>query len=194
MCCVDVAVDPMTVFPPAPPWDPSPSGAPWPKPRTDEAAFIAPGAIVLGQVWLQAGSSVWYGAVLRGDLEAITVGAHSNIQDGAVLHCDAGEPLVLEEFVTVGHRAVIHSARVGRGCLIGMGAIVLNGVTIGPGSIIGAGAVVTKSVPERSLVLGTPGKIIRDVTLGEAEGLIHHAQAYESLAQAHAGKGRDLGF
>jgi carbonic anhydrase/acetyltransferase-like protein (isoleucine patch superfamily) len=159
---------------------------PFPQPDTAAAAFIAPGATVMGQVHLMAGSSIWYGAVLRGDVEGIHIGPHTNIQDGAVLHCDPGEPIILEEYVTVGHRAVIHSAHVDRGCLIGIGAILLNGVRIGAGSIIGAGAVVTKSVPPRSLVMGVPGKVIRAVSDEEAEGLIHHAQEYETLALAHA--------
>jgi len=161
---------------------------PWPRPDIDQAAFIAPGAIVLGQVQLQSGSSVWYGAVIRGDLECITVGAYTNIQDGAVLHCDPGEPLVLEDYVTIGHRAVVHSAYVEQGCLIGIGAIVLNGVRIGQGSLIGAGAVVTKSVPPRSLVMGVPGKVVRELSEAEAADLIIHAQQYEQLALTHASK------
>ncbi|MEY2977865.1 MAG: gamma carbonic anhydrase family protein [Prochlorotrichaceae cyanobacterium] len=162
---------------------------PWPQPDLSAAAFVAPGATVLGHVELCPGSSIWYGAVLRGDLERIQVGAHSNIQDGAVLHCDPGEPLILEAYVTVGHRAVIHSAYIEQGCLIGIGAIVLNGVRIGEGSIIGAGAVVTKSIPPRSLVMGVPGKVVRSVEAAQAEGLIHHAEEYEKLAQAHAVQG-----
>ncbi|MFZ4664964.1 MAG: gamma carbonic anhydrase family protein [Prochlorotrichaceae cyanobacterium] len=170
------------------PFDWATDSAPWPRPDIDQAAFIAPGAIVLGQVQLQPGSSVWYGAVIRGDLECITVGAYTNIQDGAVLHCDAGEPLVLEDYVTIGHRAVIHSAHVEQGCLIGIGAIVLNGVRIGQGSLIGAGAVVTKSVPPRSLVMGVPGKVVRELSEAEAADLIVHAQQYEQLALTHASK------
>lgn len=161
-------------------------GLSWPPADIAQAAFIAPGAIVLGNVHLATGTSVWYGAVLRGDVERIEIGAYSNIQDGAVLHCDPGEPTILEDHVTVGHRAVIHSAYVERGCLIGIGAIVLNGVRIGQGSIIGAGAVVTKSIPPRSLVMGVPGKVVRSVEDSQAEGLIRHAVDYEKLAQAHA--------
>lgn len=166
----------------------------WPDPNTTQAAFVAPTATVLGQVHLQAGASVWYGAVLRGDVERIEVGAHSNVQDGAVLHGDPGQPTVLEEYVTVGHRAVIHSARVERGCLIGIGAIVLNGVTVGAGSIVGAGCVVTKDVPPRSLMIGIPAKRLRELSEAEAAELIEHAQRYEKLAQVHAGTGTDLGF
>ncbi|MEB3210926.1 MAG: gamma carbonic anhydrase family protein [Leptolyngbyaceae bacterium] len=166
----------------------------WPNPDTARAAFIADTATVLGHVVLQQGASVWYGAVLRGDVEKIVVGAFSNVQDGAVLHGDPGQPTILHDYVTVGHRAVVHSAEIGRGTLIGIGAIVLDGVTVGEGCIIGAGAVVTKDIPRRSLVVGVPGKPIRTLTDEEAEDLIHHAQKYEALARAHAGTGNDLGF
>jgi carbonic anhydrase/acetyltransferase-like protein (isoleucine patch superfamily) len=173
---------------------PAAQNSPWPDPNITQAAFVAPTATVLGQVHLLAGASVWYGAVLRGDVERIEVGAHSNVQDGAVLHGDPGQPTVLGDYVTVGHRAVIHSARVERGCLIGIGAIVLNGVTVGAGSMIGAGCVVTKDVPPRSLMLGIPAKRLREVSDAQAAELIEHAQRYEKLAQVHAGTGTDLGF
>ena len=158
----------------------------WGTPDIAAAASIAPNAIVLGRVSLAAGASIWYGAVLRGDVEQIHVGAHTNVQDGSVLHCDFGEPTVLEDSVTVGHRAVVHSARIGYGSLVGIGAIVLNGVTVGAGSIIGAGAVVTKTIPERSLVLGVPAKVVRTLSEAEVSHLIDHAQWYEQLALAHA--------
>lgn len=148
----------------------------------------------MGHVTIHAGVSVWYGAVIRGDVERIVLGPSSNIQDGAVLHGDPGQPTLLDAYVTVGHRAVVHSARVGRGCLIGIGAVILDGVEIGPGSIIGAGAIVTKSVPERSLVVGVPGKVVRPLSNKEVDGLIEHAQHYEKLALVHAGKGTDIGF
>lgn len=166
----------------------------WLPPDLSQAAFVADNATVIGRVTLATGASIWYGAVVRGDVEAIVIGACSNIQDGAVLHGDPGKLTVLEDYVTVGHRAVIHSAHIEQGCLIGIGAIVLDGVRVGTGSIIGAGAVVTKDVPERSLIMGVPGKIIRPVSDAEAAGLIEHAQHYEKLALAHAGKGTELGF
>jgi carbonic anhydrase/acetyltransferase-like protein (isoleucine patch superfamily) len=171
-----------------------PQSPPWPTPDLSKAAFVANTATVLGHVTLQEGCSVWYGAVLRGDVETIQVGALANVQDGAVIHCDPGLPSVLEDYVTVGHQAVIHSAHVERGSLIGIGAIVLNGVRIGTGSIIGAGAVVTKDVPPRSLVMGVPGKVIKTISADQAEGIIEHAKKYHQLALAHAGKGTDLGF
>ena len=166
----------------------------WPPPDLSQAAFIAPNATVIGQVNIGIGASVWYGAVVRGDVEAIEIGAGSNVQDGAVLHGDPGLPTVLETWVTVGHKAVIHSAHIESGCLIGIGAVVLNGVRVGSGSIIGAGSVVTKDVPARSLVVGIPGKVIRTLSEAEAQALIEHAKKYEQLAHLHAGTGKDLGF
>lgn len=163
-------------------------------PELSSAAFVAPGATVIGQVSLATGSSVWYGAVLRADVETIQVGEYSNIQDGAVLHGDPQQPTVLEAYVTVGHRAVIHSAYVETGCLIGIGAIVLNGVRVGAGSIVGAGALVTKAVPPRSLVVGIPAKVVRAVSEAEVADLIEQAKKYHQLALAHAGKSDDLGF
>lgn len=163
-------------------------------PDLSEAAFVAHNATVIGRVTVGRGASIWYGAVVRADVEEIRIGASSNIQDGAVLHGDPGEPTLLEDYVTVGHRAVIHGAHVERGCLIGIGAIILNGVRIGSGSIVGAGAVVTKDVPPRSLVMGIPGKVIRELPETEAADLIKHAQKYEQLALVHARKGTNIEF
>lgn len=148
----------------------------------------------MGSVHIAAGVSIWYGAVVRGDVERIEIGECTNIQDGAILHGDPGKPTILEDHVTVGHRAVVHSAYVESGCLIGIGAVVLDGVRVGTGSIIGAGAVVTKDVPPKSLVVGVPGKIVRQVTDAEAAELIEHAERYKKLALFHAGKGTDMGF
>ena len=166
----------------------------WPPVDSSRAAFVAANAVVIGHVDIQKGASIWYGATIRGDVETIRIGACSNVQDGAVLHCDPGEPIVLADYVTVGHRAVIHSATIGAGSLIGIGAIILNGVTVGEGCIIGAGAVVTKDIPPHSLVMGVPAKVIRPLTDEQVEGLIAHAQHYEKLALVHANRGTDLGF
>lgn len=166
----------------------------WSPPDYSLAAFIAANATVIGTVTIARGVSIWYGAVVRGDVEEIVIGAGSNVQDGAILHGDPGEPTILEEYVTVGHRAVIHSAYIERGSLIGIGAIVLNGVRVGAGSTVGAGAVVTKDVPPRSLVVGIPGKVVRELSEEEVHHLIEHAQRYEQLALVHANKGNDLGF
>lgn len=166
----------------------------WPRPDLSAAAFVAPNATLVGDLIIHPGASIWYGAVIRGDVERIEIGAHSNVQDGAILHGDPGEPTVLEDYVTIGHRAVIHSAHIETGCLIGIGAVLLNGVRIGSGSIIGAGAVVSKSVPPRSLWIGIPAKPLRDIRDHEAADLIEHAKKYEKLALVHANRGTDLGF
>ena len=165
-----------------------------PCPDLSFAAFVAANAVVIGWVKIAAGVSIWYGAVVRGDVEQIEIGECTNIQDGAILHGDPGKPTILEDHVTVGHRAVVHSAYIERGSLIGIGAIVLDGVRVGAGSIIGAGAVVNKDVPPRSLVVGVPAKRLRDISDAEAKELIQHAQRYEKLALVHAGIGTDLGF
>jgi carbonic anhydrase/acetyltransferase-like protein (isoleucine patch superfamily) len=166
----------------------------WTSPDFSPAAFIAPNAVVVGSVKIAAGVSIWYGAVVRGDVERIEIGESTNIQDGAILHGDPGLPTILEDHVTVGHRAVVHSAYIERGSLIGIGATILDGVRVGTGSIIGAGAVVTKDVPPFSLVVGIPGKVVRQVTETEAADLIEHAKKYQKLALVHAGKGTDIGF
>ncbi|MEM9449980.1 MAG: gamma carbonic anhydrase family protein [Cyanobacteria bacterium P01_E01_bin.6] len=167
---------------------------PWRVPDTTRAAFIADTATVMGTVLIHQGASIWYGAVVRGDVERIEIGKSTNVQDGAILHGDPGKPTILHDYVTVGHRAVVHSAEIGKGTLIGIGAIVLDGVTVGEGCIIGAGAVVTKDIPARSLVVGVPGKPVRTITDNEAEDLIQHALKYETLAHTHAGTDSDLGF
>ncbi|MEY2985324.1 MAG: Carbonic anhydrase [Cyanobacteriota bacterium] len=149
------------------------------------AAFVAPNATVVGNVQLGLDSSIWYGAVVRADLETIKIGQGTNIQDGAILHGDPGIVTVLEDWVTVGHRAVIHAAHVETGALIGIGAIVLDGVCVGAGSIIGAGSVITKNVPPRSLVMGVPGKVIREVSDAQGQDLLDHARHYVRLARAH---------
>ncbi|GAX39430.1 hexapeptide repeat-containing transferase [Tolypothrix sp. NIES-4075] len=166
----------------------------WSSPDISQAAFVAANAVVMGSVNIAAGASIWYQAVVRADVESIEIGECTNIQDGAILHGDPGFPTILEDYVTVGHRAVIHSAYIERGSLIGIGAIILNKVRVGAGSIIGAGAVVTKNVPPLSLVTGVPGKVLRQVTQAEAAELIEHAQRYQKLALVHAGKGTDIGF
>lgn len=166
----------------------------WLPPDLSRAAFVASNATVIGEVEIATGASIWYGAIVRGDVERISIGQSTNVQDGAILHGDPGKPTILEDYVTVGHRAVIHSAVIEQGSLIGIGAIVLDGVVVGAGSIVGAGAVVTKAVPARSLVVGIPAKVIRSISDDEAIGLIDHARKYEKLALVHAGKGSDRGF
>lgn len=166
----------------------------WSEPDLSRAAFVAANATVIGEVKIAAGASIWYGAVIRADVERIEIGECTNIQDGAILHGDPGKPTILEDCVTVGHRAVVHSAYIERGSLIGIGAVILDGVRVGAGSIIGAGAVVNKDVAPRSLVVGVPGKCIREISEPEAAELIAHAHRYEKLALVHAGKDTDIGF
>ena len=135
-------------------------------PTVEAGVLVAPGAVLAGDVRLAADVSIWYGAVLRGDLRAVTVGARSNIQDGTVIHVADDGPCEIGADVVVGHRAVVHACRVEDACLIGMQSTVLDGAVIGAGSVVGAGAVVTpgKIIPPRSLVLGTPGKVVRQLT------------------------------
>ncbi len=166
----------------------------WSPPDLALAAFIAPNAVVIGSVTVAKGVSIWYGAVVRADIERIEIGERTNIQDGAILHGDPGLPTILADHVTVGHRAVIHSAHIEQGSLIGIGAVILDGVRVGAGSIIGAGSVVTKDVPPRSLWVGVPAKPLREVNEAEAAELIEHARHYEKLALVHSNKGTDLGF
>lgn len=167
---------------------------PWPSPNLARAAFVAPNATVIGDVELGEGASIWYGAVVRADLEKIVIGDRTNIQDGAILHGDPGLVTVLEADVTVGHGAVIHAAHIERGCLIGIKAVILDGVRIGAGSIIGAGSLINKDVPPRSMVLGVPGKRFKEVSEERAAKLLEHAQAYYKLALVHAGKSMETGF
>ncbi|MDJ0514787.1 MAG: gamma carbonic anhydrase family protein [Trichodesmium sp. MO_231.B1] len=166
----------------------------WSPPDLSKAAFVADNATVMGKVEVGIGASIWYGAVVRGDVEKIIIGDHSNVQDGAVLHGDPGIPTVLEDCVTVGHQAVIHSAYIERGCLIGIGAVILNGVRVGAGSMIGAGSIVTKDVAPSSLVVGVPAKKVRELSEEETADLLEHAERYEKLALVHGGKGTDIGF
>lgn len=151
--------------------------------KIHQDTFVAPTAAVVGDVTIGAGSSVWYHAVLRGDMAPITIGENSNIQDGCLLHVAEGFPLLIGNYVTAGHGAILHGCTVEDGVLIGMGAIVLDGAVIGEGSIIGAGALVPegKVIPPRSLVVGLPGKIIRQLDEAKAAELIAHAENYVNL-------------
>ncbi len=138
-------------------------------PQIDDTAWVAPNATVIGRVRLGAEVGIWYSAVLRGDLEDITVGPRTNIQDGCVLHADPGFPLTVGAGVSVGHNAILHGCTVGDDVLVGMGATVLNGAVIGEGSLIAANALIPEGaqIPPGSLVAGVPGKVRRE--LGEAE-------------------------
>jgi len=150
------------------------------QPKLGKNVFIAKAATVIGDVTLGAHSSVWYGAVLRGDINRIVVGHHSNVQDNAVLHLADHFPCILGNWVTVGHSAIVHACKVGDECLVGMGAVILDGAVIGKQSIIGAKALVTQGtkIPPGSLVLGAPAKIVRKLTKEERAGLKWWAQKY----------------
>ncbi|OIP85378.1 MAG: gamma carbonic anhydrase family protein [Rhodobacterales bacterium CG2_30_65_12] len=147
-------------------------------------AWVAPDANVIGKVVLAPGSSVWFGATLRGDNEPITVGARSNLQDNVVCHTDPGFPLVVGDDVTVGHKAMLHGCEIGAGSLIGMGATILNGARIGMGCLIGAGALVTegKEIADGSLVIGSPGRVVRALDEAAREKLLQSAAQYRANA------------
>lgn len=149
--------------------------------------FIASTAIVTGDVTLAPGVNVWFGAVVRGDVAPITLGANVNLQDGAIVHCDFGFPLVVEAGVVVGHAAVLHGVRVGADTLVGIGAKLLSGTDIGAGSVIAAGAVVPPGliVPPRSLVMGVPGRVVRAVTDDELARTKMISARYLEMAQKY---------
>jgi carbonic anhydrase/acetyltransferase-like protein (isoleucine patch superfamily) len=150
-------------------------------------AFIAPGAAVMGDVSLGADASVWYGAVLRGDMDAIVIGAETNLQDGTIVHVDHGEPCSVGRRVGVGHRVILHGCTVEDECLIGMGSVLLNGVRIGTGSVVAAGAVIPEGmqVPPGSLVMGVPGRIVRSVDAALTQRIADTWSHYVAQARAH---------
>lgn len=158
------------------------------RPVLDPTAWVAPNATVAGDVTLGASTGIWYGTVVRADMERIAIGARTNIQDGSTLHADPGFPLVLGEGVSVGHRAVLHGATIEDDVLVGMGAVVMNGARIGAGSIIGAGAVVPEGmqVPPRSLVVGLPAKVRKELGEEALDGIRLNAAVYVDLAAQHA--------
>lgn len=160
---------------------------PLPIPQIAPTAWVHPAATVVGDVTLGADVSVWPGAVLRGDRDAIRVGAETNVQDGAVLHCDPGLPCVIGKRVTIGHRAVVHGAVVEDGALIGIGAVVLNGAVIGEGALVAAGAVVGegKVIPPHSLVVGVPAKVLRPLNEEQRERVARGYKTYVELKERY---------
>ena len=157
-------------------------------PSVDESAWIAPSATVIGAATIAARVGVFYGAVVRADTSTISIGEGSNLQDGVVVHADAGFPATVGSGVSVGHRAVLHGCTVQDGCLIGMGAVVLNGAVIGAGSMVAAGAIVLEGaqIPPGSLVAGVPGKVRRQLTGEERAGIVDNARRYVALTHDHA--------
>ena len=157
-------------------------------PRVDPTAFVADGCTVVGDVELGPGASLWYGTVVRGDVNHVRIGARTNVQDNSVVHVTGGtHPTVIGEDVTVGHRVVLHGCTVHDRCLIGIGAIVLDGAEIGPDAMVGAGALVPPGmkVAPRTLVLGTPARVARRLTDAEVEHLRASAAHYVEYADAH---------
>jgi carbonic anhydrase/acetyltransferase-like protein (isoleucine patch superfamily) len=154
-------------------------------PDVADTAWVADSAQVMGQVSLAAGSSVWFGATVRGDTDAITIGEGTNIQDGSVLHADVGQPLTLGRHVTVGHMVMLHGCTIGDESLIGIGAIVLNGAVIGRNCLVGAGSLVTegKSFPDGSMIVGSPAKVVRQLTPEQMDGLRQSAKHYMANAE-----------
>ncbi|HEV7406327.1 MAG TPA: gamma carbonic anhydrase family protein [Chthoniobacteraceae bacterium] len=156
-------------------------------PRVHPSVFIAPGATVVGDVTIGEESSVWFSAVVRGDINSIVIGARTNIQDGAVVHLDSIYGTQIGDYVTVGHRAIVHACKIEDEVLVGMGAIVLDGAIVGAQSLIGAGALVTggKVIPAGSLVLGSPAKVVRALTAEERGDLKRWAERYVTLSRRY---------
>ena len=156
-------------------------------PQLDPQSWVASNATLIGQVSLAAGSSVWFGAVLRAEAEPIEIVAGSNIQDGVTIHVDPGFPARVGTGVTVGHNAVLHGCTVEDDSLVGMAAVVLNGASIGAGSLIAAGAVVPQGavIPPRSIVAGVPGKVRRDLSDEEVSNIRTNALMYQELVKLH---------
>ena len=146
----------------------------------DDEYWIAPNAVVLGNVILKKNASIWFGATLRGDNDPITIGENSNVQDGSVLHTDSGSPLTIGDNVTIGHRAMLHGCTIGDNSLVGIGSIILNGARIGKNCLIGAGSLITegKEIPDGSMVMGSPGKVVREIGADHAKVLVGSALGY----------------
>jgi len=146
----------------------------------DGVYFVADTATVIGSVHLKNNASVWFGAVVRGDNDLITIGENANVQDGSVLHTDAGFPLTLGSDVTIGHQVMLHGCEIGDGSLIGIGSVILNGAKIGKGCLVGANTLITegKEIPDYSMVLGSPGKVVRTLSPEQAANLGMNAKAY----------------
>src|SRR5579872_4618158 len=158
-------------------------------PEIAEGCWIAPDAVLVGKVRLLRGANIWFGAVLRGDNEWITIGANSNVQDHSVIHADPEQPVVIGRGVTIGHRVIVHSARIGDDTLIGMGAILLNRARIGAHSLVGAGALVTedKSFEDGKMILGAPAKAVRDLSQEQMSAIEMSAAIYVANAARYRG-------
>ena len=159
-------------------------------PQIHETAYVAEGAQVIGDVILKADSSIWYNTVCRADINRIVIGERTNIQDSSVIHLENDQGVLVENDVTVGHNAIIHGCSIADGALIGMGAIIMNGAVIGKGAVIGAGAVVKEDmvIPDFSLVVGVPGKIVKTLSPETYDDNVKWAAKYVKLANVHRNK------
>jgi len=157
------------------------------KPIINEKAFVAGNATIIGEVIIGEYASIWYDAVLRGDIASIVIGKNTSIQDGSVIHCDVGVSTIIGSNVTVGHNVVLHACKIGDGSLIGIGAIVLDKAEIGEGAIVGAGAIVTPKtkIPPHTMALGIPAKVVRNLTKEEVEDLKKHVKGYVELMKKY---------
>ena len=163
-------------------------------PQLDPQSWVAPNAVIIGQVILEKNASVWWNVTIHGDRDLITIGENSNVQDGAVLHTDAGVRLTVGRYVTIAHSVTLHGCTIGDGSLIGIGATLLNNVVIGKNSMVGAGTLVPpgKVFPERSLILGSPGKLVRELSDEEVARLPGSAGRYVMNAQRYAKELREI--
>ena len=153
-----------------------------------DTAFIAPGAVVLGDVTIGENSGIWYNAVVRGDRDSIVIGKESNIQDNAVVHLGSGYPVEIGDHVTIGHGAIVHGCKIGDNTMIGMGAILMNGCKIGKNCIIGAGALVPEGmvIPDNSVAVGVPARVIKTIRDDQLAHNIENAEAYVEMGRQHA--------
>ena len=156
-------------------------------PEVHPEAWVASNATIIGKIKLEKNSSIWFNAVLRGDIEFITVGENSNIQDGSVLHTDPGYPLTVGKRVTVGHMVMLHGCQISDDTLIGIGSIILNNAKIGKNCIVGANTLITenKTIPDNSLVVGSPGRVLRKVTDEEIKAILENGNHYVNISKKY---------
>lgn len=156
-------------------------------PQIADNAFLAPNSTIIGRCTIEENCSIWFNVVIRADVNEIKIGKNTNIQDGCILHCDHDYATVIGSNVTVGHNAIVHGCKIGDNCLIGMGATILDGAVIGDNCIIGAGALVTsrKEIPAGSMVLGSPAKFVRELTVEEIEGIRKSVAGYVTLSREY---------
>ena len=164
-------------------------------PRVAEDVFVADNAVITGDVEIGAGSSIWYGVVIRGDSAPIRIGVRSNVQDGSIVHADEGSPVNIGNDVTIGHRAIVHGTTIGDGSLVGMGAILLNGSVVEPGAVVGAGALVPEgaTIEAGTVVMGVPARPRRTLSEADRARIIEGSQHYVALAREYKAAQDDTG-